>query len=300
MRRLRLFSFVAVLMICISAAGVEAAGYWVPDGNAEFCNPHMPPRAGGGVPAGQLHNGAVKGNMSGYTYQENRDWGIVTRWDKPVHEYVQWAAGFSGFPNQIAAGELVPIKASLNIYANTYRGTGSHEYYLVNQVYFGGAGCTSFPHVGPPFNSAVFANTHLYAGDGGQKSASAVNQYVRMPDKSNGSQVNLTWRMGWGISDGGPKDTDWVVMLQRYKWVEGTAGRAQMTIHANYDRPGSDYKRFASNSYQDCAEVCQHEDQCRAFTWVKPGVQAQSGVCWLKSSAPGGYTNSNTVSGIKQ
>ena len=298
--KLRLwFRLVLVLMISLSTPVVEAAGYWRPDGNVEFCNPHMPPRASGGIPAGPLHNGSVKGNYSGYTYQETRDWGVVSRWDKPVHEYVQWAASFSGFPNQIAAGELVPIKTSLTLYANTYRGTTSHEYSIGSQVYYGGNGCASFPYVGPPFNSAVFANTYLIAREG-KNSASAVNQHVRMPDNSQGNQINLIWRMGWGISDGGPKDSDWVVVLQRYKWVEGTAGRAQMSIETNYDRPGGDYSRFGSNTWEACAEACQNDAKCRAFTWMKPGVQAQSGVCWLKSSTPGGYSNTNTVSGIKQ
>ena len=85
-----------------------------------------------------------------------------------------------------------------------------------------------------------------------------------------------------------------------YKWMDGTAGRAQMSIETNFDRPGGDYSRFGSNTWEACAEACQNDAKCRAFTWVKPGVQAQSGVCWLKGSIPGGAANSNTVSGIKQ
>ena len=298
MKGLRLFSLIAVLMICLSAPVVEAAGYWRPDGNVEFCNPHMPPRASGGIPAGPLHNGSVKGNYSGYTYQETRDWGVVSRWDKPVHEYVQWAAGFSGFPNQIAAGELVPIKASLSLYANTYRGTSSHEYSIESQVFHTRKGCSNFPF-GPDSNGTLFAYPFLIAREG-KKSESAVNQHVRMPDNSQGNVVNLVWRMGWGISDGGPKATDWVVVLQRYKWVEEAAGRAKMSIETNFDRPGGDYGRFGANTWEACAEACQNDAKCRAFTWVKPGVQAQSGVCWLKNSVPGGSGNTNTVSGVKQ
>ena len=50
--------------------------------------------------------------------------------------------------------------------------------------------------------------------------------------------------------------------------------------------PGKDYDHFPAPSAKVCRATCGGEARCQAYTWVKPGIQGPSGVCWLKYSVP--------------
>lgn len=50
--------------------------------------------------------------------------------------------------------------------------------------------------------------------------------------------------------------------------------------------PGHDYDHFNAPSAFVCRNTCGGESRCEAYTWVKPGFQGPSGVCWLKGSLP--------------
>jgi hypothetical protein len=54
------------------------------------------------------------------------------------------------------------------------------------------------------------------------------------------------------------------------------------------DRPGSDYKVFwTENDNGDiCQRVCWGDKKCKAWTWVRPGVQGSGARCWLKAARP--------------
>jgi len=67
------------------------------------------------------------------------------------------------------------------------------------------------------------------------------------------------------------------------------------------DRPGADYRSFDLPSPQPvlCRDACWREGQCRAFTYVRPGVQGPSARCWLKHSAPPARANDCCLSGVK-
>jgi hypothetical protein len=69
----------------------------------------------------------------------------------------------------------------------------------------------------------------------------------------------------------------------------------------NTDRPGRDYKNFTldSPSYQTCATRCARESQCKAWTYVKPGLQGPKARCYLKSGVPKPVQQSCCVSGAK-
>jgi hypothetical protein len=54
----------------------------------------------------------------------------------------------------------------------------------------------------------------------------------------------------------------------------------------NTNLPGSDYASFPAPSAFVCRNTCGGEPRCKAYTWVKPGIQGPSGVCWLKHSEP--------------
>jgi PAN domain len=50
--------------------------------------------------------------------------------------------------------------------------------------------------------------------------------------------------------------------------------------------PGHDYAHFDAPSAFVCRTTCGGESRCQAYTWVKPGIQGPSGVCWLKHTLP--------------
>lgn len=54
----------------------------------------------------------------------------------------------------------------------------------------------------------------------------------------------------------------------------------------NTNLPGRDYASFPAPSASVCRNTCGGESRCQAYTWVKPGIQGPSGMCWLKHSEP--------------
>ena len=65
-----------------------------------------------------------------------------------------------------------------------------------------------------------------------------------------------------------------------------------------YNLPGRDIRAFETDGLNDeCWRACTAEPGCKAYTWVKPGVQGPKAVCWLKSSVPARVANSDCVSG---
>ena len=72
------------------------------------------------------------------------------------------------------------------------------------------------------------------------------------------------------------------------------------TTETNIDRPGMDYKNFnlPSPDPKLCQNSCQQDTACKAWTYVKPGVQGQSARCWLKSGVPAPRQNTCCVSGV--
>lgn len=72
-------------------------------------------------------------------------------------------------------------------------------------------------------------------------------------------------------------------------------------LEMNTDRGGADYRSFdqTTPAPEICQATCASESACKAWTYVKPGVQGNSARCWLKSNIPAAGMNANTVSGIK-
>ncbi len=72
------------------------------------------------------------------------------------------------------------------------------------------------------------------------------------------------------------------------------------TVENETDRAGSDYQRFPGlGDPQTCRAKCEADPRCKAYTWVKPGVQGAAGICYLKDRAPKAAANSCCVSGVK-
>ena len=77
-----------------------------------------------------------------------------------------------------------------------------------------------------------------------------------------------------------------------------------MTPHGfeeGIDRPGYDIENFNLSDAQPslCREACSREELCKAWTYVKPGVQGTQARCWLKGAVPTARKSECCVSGIK-
>jgi PAN domain len=67
-----------------------------------------------------------------------------------------------------------------------------------------------------------------------------------------------------------------------------------------FDTPGFDYDNFSASSAFVCRNTCGGDSRCQAWTWVKPGIQEQSGHCWLKDRQPDLVKNTCCVSGPRK
>lgn len=74
-----------------------------------------------------------------------------------------------------------------------------------------------------------------------------------------------------------------------------------VTLEQDTDRPGSDYWNFdlSQAAPERCRNVCAGAPRCKAFTYVKPGVQGTNARCWLKDSVPQAGPSSCCISGVK-
>lgn len=83
--------------------------------------------------------------------------------------------------------------------------------------------------------------------------------------------------------------------------VAAPAATGQVTLEQGVDRPGQNYRNFPTTASPGaCQKACGAEPECRAYTWVRPGVQGPQAVCWLKNGVPGPVTNGACVSGVKR
>ena len=81
----------------------------------------------------------------------------------------------------------------------------------------------------------------------------------------------------------------------------GGYGGGGMSAENNIDRHGQDYKNFdlPRPGSELCSNACANDPSCKAYTYVKPGVQGPNARCWLKSGVPPGTPSSCCVSGVK-
>jgi hypothetical protein len=83
-----------------------------------------------------------------------------------------------------------------------------------------------------------------------------------------------------------------------FSGISGTAS-AQDGPAQNTDRPGNDFRNIAvRGNFGDCLELCRTTRGCRAWTFVKAGVQGPSARCFLKNVVPAAVRNSCCTSGL--
>ena len=72
-------------------------------------------------------------------------------------------------------------------------------------------------------------------------------------------------------------------------------------VEYDTDRAGSDYTSFDLVQADPalCKSSCYGQAKCKAWTYVKPGIQGPKARCWLKNSVPSAKANSCCVSGVK-
>jgi len=69
----------------------------------------------------------------------------------------------------------------------------------------------------------------------------------------------------------------------------------------NTDRQGLDYRDFdlTQSDPAPCQSSCNADGRCRAWTYVRPGVQGPQARCWLKHTVPAGHSSQCCISGVK-
>ena len=73
-------------------------------------------------------------------------------------------------------------------------------------------------------------------------------------------------------------------------------------LEQDANRLGNDYKSIDLPSPDPdlCRNACDGDPKCKAFTYVKPGLQGPSAKCWLKDPVPAARPNEGCcVSGVK-
>jgi hypothetical protein len=67
------------------------------------------------------------------------------------------------------------------------------------------------------------------------------------------------------------------------------------------DLPGMNLRSFDPNENpQLCEAECKQDPQCKAWTYVRPGVQGPTARCWIKSGVPSPVVNKCCISGVKE
>jgi hypothetical protein len=86
--------------------------------------------------------------------------------------------------------------------------------------------------------------------------------------------------------------------------TSGVAGQGEVTYVPEYgkDRMGSDYHsaELGQRGWETCKSMCDRDGRCKAWTWVKPGVQGDGAMCYLKDPAPSPSASDCCVSGLPQ
>jgi len=78
---------------------------------------------------------------------------------------------------------------------------------------------------------------------------------------------------------------------------------APMTAHgqAGFDRPGADYANapVRTGDPRACAQRCERDNRCRAWSFSYPRTATPAATCWLKNRVTARVEDSCCVSGVK-
>ena len=80
--------------------------------------------------------------------------------------------------------------------------------------------------------------------------------------------------------------------------VVAPGARVAPAVELDTNRYGQDFTGLDAGSWQECQQACANEARCRAWTWVKPGIQGPGGKCWLKDGVPASSPDTCCVSQV--
>jgi hypothetical protein len=135
-------------------------------------------------------------------------------------------------------------------------------------------------------------------------------EYREVLDAGQLAKTAHTWR--WRVkATAGERAGDWcrfslaqvqpkiVMMPGRKTPIPGDGGTAAGKSEAGKNLPGGDYDNREIASAQQCQSICAVDARCKAWTWVKPGIQGPAARCWLKNQVPAARADACCTSGIK-
>jgi PAN domain/Peptidase family M23 len=124
----------------------------------------------------------------------------------------------------------------------------------------GSSGISSFPHI------------HFEVHDGSGK---LVDPYAGP----------LSQPFSWWV-DQGPDDRRLPAPLCENQTVVAPGQPVAGRIELDTNRYGQDLYGFETPGWQECQSRCANDSRCRAWTYVKPGIQGAAAHCWLKDGVP--------------
>lgn len=155
------------------------------------------------------------------------------------------------------------------------------------------------PADGASTGGATFGNRRLPAGGWSEEQACPGNEYATGLNIRYGKHLNAA-----GLICGPVQNVQMVVIppvaTQKPAAAQQVLARG---MEANTDRPGMDYDRFHINDERPerCQSECARQsDRCRAWTYVRPGLQHKYAVCYLKSEVPPPASGDCCISGIQK
>jgi hypothetical protein len=82
--------------------------------------------------------------------------------------------------------------------------------------------------------------------------------------------------------------------------TNNTSQLNQPEYEIDADRWGSDYMHYVLDESNPtlCQAHCREDAECRAWTFVKPGIQGKKALCWLKNGVPKARADKCCVSGV--
>ena len=83
--------------------------------------------------------------------------------------------------------------------------------------------------------------------------------------------------------------------------VDKPIERIDPGMQDNTNRPGADYDRFHINDRRPdrCKSECERDPgRCKAWAYVRPGIQHRLAVCYLKSAVPAPVPDNCCISGV--
>jgi len=97
------------------------------------------------------------------------------------------------------------------------------------------------------------------------------------------------------LKDATPEPVSSTCCVSGFKVAAGAA----MAMTDNQDRPGSDYSQLplSFRAPDLCQKACEGDNQCSAWTYVRPFVQGSAPRCYLKRGVPTAESNTCCVSG---